>query len=495
MLSPVRDRVDGAFIMRLFRVVSISCLFVAATSASMGQHLSQPYSGDTNAYFTPVAAPTGYTATVNIYNSCSVGATAISGAAVAVPAAGTQTETAIPLTDAGGTVTTLRAKDTICAVETYTAEAAGSPALPPTTVAGLVSDRAAAGDSAAPPGFDWGLVRAYFTLGALLSQQDNQFSHEDMFLSFRLDKTYRQMGRLEDTGKHSFKPGLNSFFETRLTALPVAVQPCAMTTTGSGSTATTTAASAGCSSASTVSATGSGTGSGAAAASTTTVFLNSQKTARLLFGIYAPFALNQWKVATKDAKGTGTTTYSLFLGPLVKTGFDTSLNGLNQTQQQGSTPMTVQPVGSPNEFYKFYDFGFRLGHLELKDDPAVAPEMLSYLDVTWGRFSNMASLLCPRVSFQGGASCAAPSTTTGSGSTATTTTGVLPWAHDYRLNVEGLLEVPALKGFSIGFSANVAPWGFKTSGPSVHIRPQDDLRFLFAYRFDISEIAKKLAGQ
>jgi len=365
--------------------------------------------------------------------------------------------------------------------------------------------------TAAPPGYDWGRVRAYFTLGALLSQQDNQFSHADTFLDFQLDKTYALMGNIDETGNHSWKPGLNSFFETRLTALPVAVQSCPTITTTTTSTTTpattssSTALSPNCASASTTAtptttATTTTTGTTTAAPDQTTAFLNSQKSARLLFGVYIPFQLDRWSLQDKDSSGNAVTTpYALFIGPLIKTGFDTSINGLNQTQQGGSTPSAVQAVGNSNEFYKFYDFGFRLGHVQLSGQSNKAHEIISYLDVTWGRFSNMASLLCPASAYQGNDTCnTSPLTTsmTSSGTTTTTSTILpLPWAHDYRLNVEGLLEIPGTNGFSIGFSTNVAAKGGQPSTSVVHIRPQDDLRFLFAYNCDISKIAAKLAGQ
>lgn len=358
------------------------------------------------------------------------------------------------------------------------------------TVGTTAISQVTVGAAPTPPGFDWGLVRAYFTFGGLLSQSDGQFSHTDLFMDFHLDKTYVQLGNLDNTGKHSFYPGLNSFFDTRLTALPVAVQPCA------SSSSSSTSSSSSCASSSSASSSSSSTSS--STSTPTQVFLNSQKTARLQFGVYAPFTLNRWAVATKAgaANTTKPTPYSLYIGPLVKTGFDTSVNGLNQTQQESSTPSLVQPIGTSSSFYKFYDFGFRLGHYQLSGAPpageksGTAPDILSYLDVAWGRFSNMGSLLCPKNLYNGYSSCSPPA--------GSTTAPLLPWAHDWRLSVEGLLEVPGGKGLSIGFSSNVSQPTSSTvlNGVTyVHIRPQDDLRFLFAYRFDISTIATKLAGQ
>lgn len=324
-----------------------------------------------------------------------------------------------------------------------------------------------------PPDYDWGLVRAYFTVGDLASQERDQFSHQDLFLAFRLDKTYA-IGNSDDaSGKHSHRPGLNTYFDTRLTALPVAVQACNKATTSCSNTNT------------------SSPGDGTTNPATIDSYLNSQKTARLAFGVYAPILLNRWNVATRTASGTQDQPYALYVAPVIKTGFDTTLNGLNQTQQESTTPATVQAIGSSNHFYKFYDFGFRLGHYGLSKDPGTAHEQLSYLDVSWGRFGNLASLLCPAAQYDvSNDSCKAlidPNTNQ-----------PLPlnlaWHRDVRMNVEGLLEIPATHGFSIGFSTNVSYYpGSKKNVDLVHIRPADDLRFLFAYKFDISKIAAKLA--
>jgi hypothetical protein len=320
------------------------------------------------------------------------------------------------------------------------------------------------GAAATPPGFDWGRVRAYFAAGALTSQDRGQFSHQDLFLAFQLDKVYIMSGAKKDG---TFRPRLSTFYEARLTALPVAVQSCSSSasTCASSSTSTTT-------------------GSSSNPATTSQTFLNSQKSALLQFGIYHPIYFRSWSVSSQSKGANTATPYALFIAPLVKTGFDTTLNGLNETQQQASTPSSVQAVGNSSQFYKFYDFGFRLGHDQLSTKDSQAPDRISYLDVGWGRYSNLASLLCPANEYLGNNSCNAPA-------------GSLPWHRDIRLRVEGLLEVPATKGFSVGFSTNVSfhPGAQSNTSSTVHIQPADDLRFLFAYKFDITKIATKLAPQ
>ena len=338
-------------------------------------------------------------------------------------------------------------------------------------VSGLASSKVVVVKApASPPGFDWGRVRAYFTAGALISQEHNQLSHEDLFVAFRLDKVYWMYGASKKDS--TYGSGLHTYFETRLTALPVAVQSCNTSNSSTGATS-----SSNCSASSSSSSSGSSTDTN----TTTQSFLNSQKTARLQFGTFYPLYFQHWKVTGKNGQALTTTNYGLFVAPLIETGFDTSLNGLNQTQQQSTAPSAVQPVGSSSQFYKFYDFGFRLGHDRLSTDSGAAPEEISYLNVGWGRFSNLASLLCPTAQYQGRNSCAAPS-------------GSLFWQRDFRMRLEGLLQVPATNGFSVGFSSNVNFYKKGNSNP-VHIEPPDDLRFLFGYKFDITKIASKLAPQ
>jgi hypothetical protein len=120
-----------------------------------------------------------------------------------------------------------------------------------------------------------------------------------------------------------------------------------------------------------------------------------------------------------------------------------------------------------SQFYKFYDYGLRLGHDRLSTDNGSASEEISYLNVGWGRFSNLASLLCPATQYKGSNTCSAPS-------------GTLRRQRDLRPRVEGILQVPCTGGFSVGFSSNVSFYKKGQSDP-IHIEPADDLRLLFGY--------------
>jgi len=385
---------------------------------------------------------------------------AVAGAACTVNPANAVTLTAgVPTSAAAGSTSIVLVADS--------ALVAGTP-LCAELVGGASGNVVVVKAPAAPPGFNWGHVRAYFTAGSLMSAERDQFSHQDLFLAFRLDKSYWMKAAKPDG---TYEPGLRAYFDTRLTAVPVAVQSCSPTQTGSGSGSS--GPSSTCSSASS-----SSSGGGSSDPTTTTqAFLNSQKSAKLDFVAFYPIYFPHWAVIGKTGSQTVTTHYALSLAPLIEAGFDTTLNGLNQTQQQSSTSSQVQPVGTSSQFYKFYDFGFRLGHDHLFTDKSEAPEEISYLNVGFGRFSNLASLLCPSSKYQGSNTCSAPS-------------GTLPWQRDWRIRVEGLLQVPATGGFSVGFGANVGLHGTRQANV-VHIEPADDLRFLFGYKFDIKKLVTK----
>ena len=295
----------------------------------------------------------------------------------------------------------------------------------------------------------WGLVRAYFTSGFLLSQDQGSFSQSSLFLAFTLDKTWKMpgyyFGRTHSDGtvtpRLKWPPGINSFFETRLTSIPV--NACAQPSGGTG-----TSGSSGTSACATTSATGTTT--------TLDTFLANRKTARLDLGAYIPFTMTGWAY-----KGTPNT---LFLAPLAKIGFDTPAGSLSQTQPSNATggattSGTVTPL-NPTNFYKFYTFGGRFGHYAMTSSRDDAPETLSYLDFTFGRFSNLESLV---------------------------QTGTQMGSRErlWRISVEGILKVPSTP-LVIGFNANV---GMNNPGaPKIIQGAGDDLRFLFGARFDVAKL-------
>jgi hypothetical protein len=305
---------------------------------------------------------------------------------------------------------------------------------------------------------DWGRVRAYFAGGALIANNQSSFSSSaaSPFLLFNIEKTVvlpgcssilepvsddkgvggRNPGCASTSANHW--PGLTTFFETRLTAIPV--QPSSSSTTTSG-TQTTSAAAGG--------------------------NLSSQKTARLDVGAYFPITFTHWYYDKKPN--------SLFIGPLAKVGFDTLTGSTTQTGTS-NTQLNF------NRFYNHWGFGARFGHYSLSNASNKSPEVLSYLDVTYGPFSNLQSYVCvpPAAGLTqiAGSDCGIYSATDVDSRTTLN-----------RLDLEGMLKVPKTVMF-IGFNANVKAASRKNLDLS--LQPNDDLRFLFGVKLDVASVMKKL---
>ncbi len=224
--------------------------------------------------------------------------------------------------------------------------------------------------AAVAPAYDWGRVRAGFTAGVVWAKDGGEFARQDLYAAFEIDKTWTNPAR----GRATW----NTFFETRLTALPTVD-----TVDGSGGVAEA---------------------------------LASRKAALAQMGVYAPVVVSKWRV--------GEEAHGLFVAPLAKAG--------------------VATLTGQDDVVSFFSLGSRLGHYRLSPSRDEAHRMLSYLDVTAGRFENFG----PR----------------------------RPW----RLAVEGRLQVPATP-FQIGFDANLG-------------RGRDDLRFLFATRLNIAKLIHRLQG-
>lgn len=111
----------------------------------------------------------------------------------------------------------------------------------------------------------------YFTSGILLSQDQGSFSQSSLFLSFLMDKAWVLPRPVY--GQSRGVPGVSTFFETRLTSVPVTAQPCPKDNT------TTT---------------GQCTGTNSDNTDQFNTFLTSQKSARLAVGAYLPFIAKVW---------------------------------------------------------------------------------------------------------------------------------------------------------------------------------------------------------
>ena len=300
-----------------------------------------------------------------------------------------------------------------------------------------------------PVDFDFGRMRAYFTLGALLSKSSGNFDSWDPFLSLNMDKGW-MLGRTSI--QRSKKPtlDLHTFFDARLTAIPVA----------NPSTAPRTASSA-----------------------TLDTLVTSQKAGSLTTGVYAPITLTRWHFAEKD--------YSFFVAPLGKIGFvtptTTSTNGLDS-----------------NRFFVNYGFGARLGHnreyssWDGARDRNRSPEPMTYVDFVVGRFGNFENILgLPRLDATGAQlylldSAGKPVLDTAGNKTALMNyLRYRPW----RLGVEGMFKLPH-SPFLLGFSANVGLQRIQQPYGPQHLSGYsdigDDLRFLFGARFDVRKLLNKI---
>ncbi|MCU1283934.1 MAG: hypothetical protein JWO13_284 [Acidobacteriales bacterium] len=282
---------------------------------------------------------------------------------------------------------------------------------------------------------DWGRVRAYFTSGILSSRERESFSKQDLFLSFSLDKTWRRLKN--DSAETTGSPvGINTFFESRLTAVPVAVTDNASGGTGTG---------------------GSSTNNTAASLDS---FLVSRKAALFQMGAYFPVVTARWEY---NGAPNG-----LFIAPLAKVGFETPTEAIQQpaTGATAATGVTITPV-SNERFYVFSAYGVRLGHYKMASTENQAPELISHLDIFVGRFSNLETTM--------------------------TLNGTDFRKRLLRAGMEGLLKVPSTP-LVIGFSANLRLQGTPSSSGVVKNFAKDDLRFLFGTKFDVGKLVAKIRG-
>ena len=302
--------------------------------------------------------------------------------------------------------------------------------------------------------YDWGRVRGYFAGGLILSKERDDFSKSDIFLDFTLDKTYlaRPFGPFKN---------FNTFFNARLTSIPVATSENAEAGDGGGE------------------------GGGDAAEPCNTPdcegFITSKKAALMQAGIYLPIYgdLTTWyRKVTRQDHSFRWEKNALFIAPLAKGGVMT-ITGDRETSE-------AQQFGG-DDVFNFYSFGMMLGHQRLHSrrkrnefgnyefnplthkpiweaNPNIAPELISWLTLSVGRWENF-EIMVP----------------TGQKNAAGEEIKVRerPW----RVEALGRLKIPETP-FIIGFDGNFG------KGP-------DDLRFIFGTRFDIGKLMRtlKLAGQ
>jgi hypothetical protein len=258
----------------------------------------------------------------------------------------------------------------------------------------------------------------------------------------------------QSSGWRAWAPGISSFFEARLTAIPISTLNTNTTsTTGSGSSSSTTTASS---------------------TSVTAGLLTTAQTARVDVGVVLPFLLTRWTYQH--------TPNALFLAPLAKVGFDTVTG---PTTIATTTPSGGAGSQTLEQIYNFWGYGARIGHMELSHSTNRAPETFSYIDILFGPYSNLQSYVCHQTGRNGGP-LATSSVCSEYGSNFTLDSR----KRLYRLDIEGLLKVPKTL-FYVGFNANI---GQRTVGASYldsgYAAP-DDLRFFFGTKFDIGSVLSK----
>jgi hypothetical protein len=299
---------------------------------------------------------------------------------------------------------------------------------------------------------DLGHIRYYFTAGSVLSNS-HDFSttsntQADVFLGLDVDRAW-----IVKEAPTWWQPGLNTFFDSRLTSV---------------ATQSNDSASAG-------TAQNGGGGAGGQTSSLDT-FIKSRKAASLHVGVYLPFRTGHWTVPAQDSNKSDDY-YSFFLAPLAKAGFTTIIDN-------GNSPTSAPNTG---RFFTSYTYGVRLGvfHDHKTDtgyDTNKASELVSYVDITLGRFGNFESFR---------------DLTAERGLTATTHEFLR--RRDYRYSFEGLLKIPQ-SIFVVGFNANIGatryPGDRLLAGQLDRAHPysivHDDLRFFFGARLDFANVLQKL---
>lgn len=223
-----------------------------------------------------------------------------------------------------------------------------------------------------------GRMRSYFAGGMVLSQDDGDFTHTNTFVAFNVDKNwrwggpscpppyrnFRQLGHADgtaplDCGDHPNYKRLmiNSYFEARLTAVPVAALDCSGTNASlnackKAAPTTTTSTSGDKTAVKTAADTTTTT-------STTPAALSTRQAASLTGGVYLPYAVSTW-FNRKDP-------YALTLGPIAKVGFQTPISAA----QVNGTLVQL----NDRRFYTFHTYGGRIGVSKMSYSKDVAPEL------------------------------------------------------------------------------------------------------------------------
>lgn len=263
-------------------------------------------------------------------------------------------------------------------------------------------------------------------------------------------------------GWHANKllPGINTYFDSRLTSIPVST---AAANPPSGNSSQTSTSVAG-----------------------TSTLLTSQKVFRVSTGLFLPWIITH---------GRGDHPTGLFVAPLAKVGFDTVTGARTAT----NVILPGNNIGSLNfqSAYNFYSFGGRVGNVELSSSPDRAPKIEHRLDVTIGRYSNLQSFICHALP-TGTADQSLPGSSC-TGDYSTPQNKITAWMESrkqlWRLDLEGLIRIPIPETaipFYIGFNANIAQHAVEVDHLDHGYAPPDDIRILFATRIDMGSLLSAL---
>jgi hypothetical protein len=348
-----------------------------------------------------------------------------------------------------------------------------------------------------------------FVGGILFAADGSNYSQGNSFLAMNYDRAVWNQRKYP--AAPSRLPGGNTFFQARLTSIPVNTNQTTQSSTGTNSTST-------------------GTGSsGSSTTISTSSFLSAQKTAQFSGGLYLPWLFGQVPRFKPLAKKEQT----FFLAPVARFGFSTPAssagNSSTTTNADPSTGQTTTTTTTPTllgttstatgQLYNFWFAGGRIGTAELQPG---SMKVIHYFDIGVGKFNNLQSLVClPGTQTASAASGSSGSTTNTLNTTTTTTVTTYadgtcqqvvtatntnpvgttvntitgPLAENrttsLRLAFEGYMEVQTTTNSSLilGISANYGPGIFPHhSNLDTNNRAKDDLEFLFGYKFDVSNL-------
>lgn len=305
---------------------------------------------------------------------------------------------------------------------------------------------------------DWGRVRAYLSGGGTLSFRDG-FSSVLPMARFVTDVNWWQYNDFDaaqatpangpqapqrDGHRHKhvsiWRPRqVNTFFDVELTQASATPQPTT-TTPGSADPAKP---------ASTDVASNGGTGT---TGTDLNGFVNAPKTATLQMGIYMPFYGDRQTWTFHGDRNAVFWAPSLRLGLLTADVTTPAVGG----QTSSSDPSISTAEVTKTEVFKLYSAGMIIGHQKLSDTPDRAPEIISYVHLSIGRWGNLRET----------ALAGSPDK--------------LPW----RWGMEGRLKIPA-SVFEIGFESNAAIGNSPLP---------NDLRFTFGARLEIGDVVGKLSA-